>query len=112
MKTKLSEIEKLRLEKAELIEECHQYEERLLDRWIYTKENLGSLTVNSIFASAKMGLSDLFGGFFGSKETEEDSKASSGFIKTIMVISPIVWSIAQPLLFKFALRKIKSIFRH
>lgn len=112
MKTKLSEIEKLRLEKAEIIQECRQYEDRLLERWKYSKDNFGYLTINSLFTSAKLGFNDLLGGLLGGKSTrEDDQKSNSGFMQTIMAASPIVWSIAQPLLIKFALRKIKSIFR-
>lgn len=113
MKTKLSEIEKLRLEKADIIEECRQYEEQFRDRWRYSKDNFGHLTVNSLFSSAKLGFNDLLGSLFGGKDTraEEDGKSSSGFTQTLMAVSPIIWSIAQPLIIKFALRKIKSIFK-
>ena len=114
MKTKLSEIEKLRLEKAKLIGECSQYEEQLLHKWKYTKNNFGHLLVNTFFSSAKSGFAELLGPLFGSSKqqmSKEPEKSSSGVAQMFIAASPVIWEIVQPLLIGFVLKKVKSIFK-
>lgn len=109
MKSKLSEIEELRLKKNELIQECRLIEEDLKYRTSYAKSNVGSLLMNTIVSSAKNGFSDLF--IPGSKKKKKESSKSSLGIGSILATStPLIWEIVQPLLIGIAVKKAKSIF--
>lgn len=106
MKTKLSEIEQLRLKKEELRQECQSIELKLKERANYTKSNIGNLFLNTIVSSAKNG----FSGLASSDSKEKDtSKSTFGIGQILATSAPFVWEIIQPFLLGIALKKAKSI---
>lgn len=107
MKTKLSAIEELRLEKARLTNECAEEKERLFHNIDYAKSNMGRLLVNSVFASTKNGVSDVVSLVSGNKKS---SKPSSGILQMAISMAPFVWEIVQPMLIGVAVKKVKSVF--
>lgn len=109
MRTKLSEIEQLRLEKNKLIEECKFYEDELKHKTAYCKNNFGQLFLNSIVDSAKNGFSDLFSP--GSKKKKKETSGFPlGFGQILATTAPLLWEIVQPLLIGIAVKKAKSAF--
>jgi len=110
MKTRLSELEQLRLEKNKILAECKMYEEDLKYKIDYTKENFGSLLLNTVINSVKSGLSNLGNPFSSEPSKEKKPKSSSGIFSTISLVSPIIWQIIQPLLITLAVKKLKSKF--
>jgi len=111
MKTRLSALEELRIEKARLIEECDQKKRELLHNLDYGKNNFGRLVMNSAFSSTKNGVSDLMSMISGKpKKGGSKNPGSSGFVQTVLAISPIVWDIVQPMLLSLLVKKIKSVF--
>lgn len=108
MKSKLSALEELRLEKARLTNECAEEKEQLLYNLEYTKGNVGRLLINSLFSSTKSGVSDIFSSFSGK---DKDSKNStSGIGSMVMSIAPLIWEMIQPMIITFAFKKVKSVF--
>ncbi|MDU1889808.1 MAG: hypothetical protein E6767_03895 [Dysgonomonas sp.] len=113
MTNKLSPLEELRQERAIVKKECSSSEDRLAIHWLYIKDNAGSIIFSSILSSIAHSLG--FGGFkSSSNKSKNDRHESSGFMSNIYgALSPylpFVWEIAQPLLLRFAVKKIKSIF--
>lgn len=110
MRNKLTPLEELRQEKAIARRECAESEERLGEHWTYLSDNAGPL----LFHSAVNTVLRQFG--FGPKEkskfkdTDSDGVAHSGLLGTLMAYYPVVWEIVQPMLLRFVIRKIKSIF--
>lgn len=107
MKNKLSEIEKLRLEKKQLMEECYQYEDQLYSKWYYTKNNFGHLIANTFFSSVKSSFSELLG---KAPKKEKGNSSSSKIGQILIAASPAIWGIIQPMLIGLAVKKIKNIF--
>lgn len=114
MRTRLSEIEQLRVEKAKLLEECKIYEGNIKHKLDYTKENFGHLLLNTIVASAKSGFSDLLGGSDnkskGKNSNKKDTERSSSIAQMFTSIAPAAWQILQPILIGLAVKKVKSFF--
>ena len=106
MKNKLTEIEKLRLEKKQLIEECYKYEDQLLSKWYYTKDNFGHLIANSFFSSVKSSFSELLGKSSDDKTTNKSSRIG----QILIAATPAIWGFIQPMLIGLAVKKAKSLF--
>jgi hypothetical protein len=109
MRNKLTPLEELRQEKAIARRECAESEERLGEHWTYLSDNAGPL----LFQSAMNTVLRQFG--FGPKEKSKDTGdsgtiAHSGLLGSLMAYYPIVWEIVQPMLLRFVVKKIKSIF--
>lgn len=114
MKTKISPLEELKLEKQRLQDECEIQKVRLLNKYEYAKKNLGTLTLGSTVSTTKSGLSGIFSLFSG-KHKNSDNKTNnlttSGFSQALSSFTPVVWEMAQPILLGFVLEKVKSIFK-
>ncbi|MBK5720072.1 hypothetical protein JGH11_04225 [Dysgonomonas sp. Marseille-P4677] len=110
IKNELTPLELLRQEKAIVRRECAEGEDRLAEHWVYLSNNASSLILQSVTNTVLR----KFG--FGHKEDakEESSSSNSGFaqglLSNLTTFYPVIWEIVQPLLFRFAIRKIKSIF--
>lgn len=109
----MTPLEELRKEKEIVRSEVAESEVRLSEHWTYVSEN----AVPIIFDGAVNGIARYLG--FGNalapkKAKEEDSVGSSGIFQNVFGIfsaySPLVWEIVQPMLLRFAVRKIKSLF--
>jgi hypothetical protein len=108
MKTKLSALEELRIEKSKLAEACAEDKKRLLQDVDYAKSNWGRLLAGSFFSSTKNGISDAFALVSG-KSNSADSP-SFNLRQTLLSATPLVWKFIQPMLIRMLLRKVKSIF--
>ncbi|MDR1881735.1 MAG: hypothetical protein LBR26_03010 [Prevotella sp.] len=101
-------LQQLRQEKAIARRECAESEERLAAHWSYLSDNAGSL----LFRSAINAALRQFG--FGPKEDAKDSgsdgMAYSGLLGNLAACYPIVWEVVKPMLFRFIIKKIKSVF--
>ncbi|PXV60260.1 hypothetical protein CLV62_12936 [Dysgonomonas alginatilytica] len=113
MKTKLTPLQELRLERSRLKNECAEYEEKLHGNWHYAKGHFGRLALGSVFSSAKSGIADLFS-LGKNHESDEDSEenTSSPSLVTQMFLgaAPFVWEMVQPMIMNMIMKKIKSIF--
>lgn len=114
MKNKLNPLEELRREKEIVRHECEESEHRLVDQWSYLSDNAVSLIFNSVVNSivGRLGFSNRIG---QSKEREEEHKQSSlgvfqNVINGFTAYYPLVWEIVQPMLWRYAIKKIKSLF--
>lgn len=115
MKTKLTPLEELHREKEIVRRECEMSEYRLKDQFSYLSDNAVSLlfnsAVNSIFG--KLGFSSRIG---QSKEKEEEhsQQSSLGIFQNVYnglaAYSPLIWEIVQPMLWRYAAKKIKNLF--
>lgn len=113
MKTKLSPLEELRLQKMELAHQCKLDEQRLLQKLNYTKGNLGHLTINTLFSSAKSGASNIFHLFMpGGSKTKTSKGGGTAMLGGGLLAAclPFVWDIAQPMIIGFVVKKAKSLF--
>ena len=115
MKTKLSPLQELRLERCRLKEECTEYEDKLKGNWHYAKGNLGRLAIGTIFSSAKSGIGDLFSLVSGKKrnserEEEEEEKSSSVVTQMMLGAAPFIWEMVQPMIVSMIMKKVKSLF--
>ena len=111
MRTKMSEIEQLRLEKNKLTQECKLHEEEFKYKATYSKNNFGSLLLNTIVDSAKNGFSELITpSSKKKKKTTNESSSSFGFGTILATTAPLLWEILQPLLIGIAVKKAKSAF--
>lgn len=113
MKTnKVSPLEELRIEREIVRQQCAESEDRLAEQWDYLSDNAGSLLLNAAVSN----ITGLFG--FGHKshkssDTKQIAQAASsgnGIMSMLSSYYPLIWDIAQPLIWKFAMNKIKSIF--
>lgn len=114
MKTnnEMNPLQELLLEREVVRKECEDSEERLAEHWAYLSDNAASLILNATFSN----IAGKFG--FGHKsekksnrnEIAHTSSAGNGILNTLTSIYPLVWDIAQPFLWKFATKKIKSLF--
>lgn len=115
MKTKLSPLQELRLERSRLKNECAEYEEKLCGNWNYAKGHFGRLAIGSIFSSAKNSIGDLFSMVSGNKQDSEeesdDNKPSSSLLTQMFLgAAPFVWEMVQPMIMGMIMKKIKSLF--
>lgn len=115
MKTKLTPLQELRLERSRLKNECAEYEEKLQGNWHYAKGHFGRLALGSVFSSAKSGISDLFSLVSGKKndsdsDSEDDTASPSLAAQMFMGAAPFVWEMVQPMIMSMVMKKIKSIF--
>ncbi|NDV77654.1 hypothetical protein [Dysgonomonas sp. 511] len=108
-----SPLDELRLEKEIVKRQCEESEDRLAEHWDYLTDNAGSLIFNG-----------LLGGIFGkrggraSSSGQEKRVSSSGIMSNIAPgifsglssFAPVVWDIVQPMLWGYAIKKVKSIF--
>lgn len=105
-KNKLTPIEELRQEKRHLKRAYEADEERLLRNWNYLTNNTVTVLFNTAFNGAK-GMVNM---------TKEVAKPFAPAFKHLGVFSilsssiPIIWSIAQPILLSFAVKKVKQMF--
>lgn len=111
MKNKNRLLDEIRQEKEILRRECADSEARLSEHWEYLSDNAPSLLINS----AVSGIVGWMG--FGSRQNKEkgtEVSESAGVLQTawsgLMAYYPLVWEIVQPLLWRFAVKKIKSLF--
>lgn len=110
MKNKITLLEELRQEREIVRQECIESEDRLTEQWNYLSDNASSLLLDS----AVSGIASWLG--FGHKEkAKEESESSSGNIvqtawNGVMAYYPLIWEIVQPLLWRYAVKKVKSLF--
>lgn len=114
MKTKLSPLQELRLERSRLKNECAEFEEKLQGNWHYAKGNFGRLTIGTLLSSAKNGIGDLFSLVTGKKHTSEESdeedKSSSVIAQMMLGAAPFIWEMVQPMIVGMIMKKVKSLF--
>jgi hypothetical protein len=110
-KNKINPLEELRQEKVIVRKEVADSEDRLAEHWVYLSDNAPSLLMNS----AVNGIAGWFG--FGHKQESEQDKSDSGsngimhnILGAVTAYYPLIWEIVQPVLLRFAMNKIKSIF--
>lgn len=111
-KNELSPIERLRLEKRELKVLYLKDEQNLSEDWEYLTHNFSSLALHSLVggvtsAFSKSNEDGESGGFINNLVRGE---STSMVFSSLTAIAPLVWGIAQPLLLKYAIKKIKGIF--
>lgn len=108
MKTKLTPLEELRQEKEIVRRECAESEERLAGHWVYLSDNAGSLLFQSALNAVlkKFG----FGGTSSKSKKEEEVSTSNNLLAGLTAYYPVIWDLVQPLIWRFVVKKIKSIF--
>jgi len=114
MKNKISPLEELRREKEIVRGEVAECEDRLAGQWSYLSDNAAPLILNS----AIHGIAGMLG--FGNRQAVKDTReqketsGSSGIIQNVfnglITYYPLIWEIAQPMLLRFAINRIKSLF--
>jgi len=120
-KNEMTPLEELRREKEILKTECAEREDRLGEYWAYINDNAGSLILDGIIdtVKGKLGLTPSKKSLpkYYSDESIPgfaDTSGGTGFMNTIknglQMTYPLIWEIAQPMLWEFALKKVKSIF--
>jgi len=117
MKNKLSPLDELRQEKEIVKRECNESEIRLIEQWAYISDNAVSLLFNSAVNGiiGKLGFSNRIGQSGGKEEDDESQEhSSSGIFHNVVsgltTYYPLIWEIVQPLLWRYAVKKIKSLF--
>lgn len=111
MKTKLSPLQELRLERSQLKNECTEYEQKLQGNWQYAKGHFGRLAVGTVLSSAKSGIGDLFSLVSGKKQnSEEEDKSSSVVTQMLLGAAPFIWEMVQPMIVGMIMKKVKSLF--
>lgn len=107
-KNKLTPLQILRQEKEIAKRECTESEARLAGHWSYLSENATSL----VFQSAIDAVLHKFGFGHRSRSGEDSSSEGGqrGLLSGLAAYYPMIWEIAQPLLLRFAMKKIKSLF--
>lgn len=99
MKTKLSPVEELKMERARLKEECQIHKDRIVNTAEYVKNNIGTVVLNSVVSSSRNGLQTMF-----SPTGKSKSLLDSPFFAAL----PTVWNIAQPFVIGWATKKITT----
>jgi len=107
-KNKISPIEVLRDEIAEIKDDFSNREYRIKNNMEYLKGNFGSLLFSSFITSSKNSIVSLFNGITGN--SGEEVKGSSSFLDKVFAFSPLIMEIAQPILIGLATKKVKSLF--
>ena len=103
-------LQRLRHEKRKLKALYEEDEKRLSEDWQYLTDNIGQLTFNSIVKGAK---DSFFPSLLKSNKTPTPFDKEGGGYTLLNILSsslPLIWEFAQPVLFKYAIRKIKSMF--
>lgn len=112
MKNSISPLEELRQEKVIVKRECEEIENRLAGQWAYLSDNAVPLVLDSIVSGIMQKLG--FGGHHRVESQKKDNSSSVGFANGILgnlsAYTPLLWDLIQPMLWKFAVNKIKSIF--
>lgn len=108
MKTKLSPLEELRQEKAELASECANHEARLVGQVDYVRHNFGRLVLTAILPSVKSKFTNSFTGDKKSKKSGKENKSQEGSGSIFKTIAPFAWDILQPMLIGLVVKKIQS----
>lgn len=106
MKTKLTPLEELRQEKVILRKECAESEGRLAEHWEYLSDNASSL----LFQSAVNAVLHKFGFGASNNKKEGEASTSNSLLAGLTAYYPVIWDIVQPLLWRFVVKKVKSIF--
>lgn len=106
MSNRMTPLEELRQEKEIVRRECKESEDRLAEHWVYLSDNAGSL----LFQSAVNVVLGAFGFGGNKKKKEEESSSSHGLLSGLTAYYPVIWDIVQPLLWRFFIKKIKSLF--
>lgn len=104
-------LQRLRLEKRKLKSLYEEDERKLSEDWQYLTDNIGVLVFNSVVKGVK---DTVFPSLLKTnKPTSPLGKLEGGFAFLNILNSslPLIWDIAQPILFKFAIKKIKSLFK-
>lgn len=110
---KITPLDELRQEKEIVKREVAESEARLSEHWSYVSEN----AVPIILDGAVNGVARYFG--FGGRlisknEKSEEDTGSTGIFQNVFGLFsayyPLVWEIVQPMLFRYAMKKIKSLF--
>ncbi len=112
-KNEISPLMELRREKEIVRHELNQSEERLADHWGYFSDNASSLIINGAISGIAGWM-----GFSHKKEkpikTEGTGTASNGIFQnvlgTLTANYPLIWEIVRPMLIRFAINKVKSLF--
>lgn len=114
MKTKMNPLEELRQEKEIVRREVAESEERLGDQWAHLSDNAVPLLLNA----AVHGIAGMFG--FGRRAEQKDARrieepeGPSGIFQTVfnslITYYPLIWEIAQPMIIRFVINRIKSLF--
>lgn len=115
MKTKMNPLEELRREKEIVRREVVESEQRLGNRWSHLSDNAVPLLLNA----AVHGIAGMFG--FGHRTERKDARRQieepegpSGIFQTVfntlVTYYPLIWEIAQPMIIRFVINKIKSLF--
>lgn len=112
---KICPLDELRQEKEILRRECSESEERLGEHWSYFQNNVSSLLFQSAVGSFSRKLG--FGGSSSSKDHKDKGGGGSlanglfqGALGGLIASAPILWDLAQPMIIRFVVKKIKSIF--
>ena len=110
MKIKINPLDELRKEREMLKRECDICEDTLADQWAYLSDNAVSL----VFSSITHGIMGKLG--FGNKSyRSNDNSGSNGIAQNLLGSITgnwsLIWELVQPLLWAFAVKKIKSIFK-
>ncbi len=109
----ISPLDELRQEKEIVRRECKESEERLAEQWNYLSDNAPSLLLNGAVNGIASWLG--FGSRVGQKSKEQEHETeSSGFMQNILggltAYYPLIWEMVQPMLWRFAIKKVKSLF--
>jgi hypothetical protein len=106
MSNRLTPLEELRQEKEIIRRECKDSGERLAEHWSYLSENAGSL----LFQSAVNAVLGAFGFGESKKKKQEETSISNSLLHGLTAYYPVIWDIVQPLIWRYFIRKIKSLF--
>lgn len=111
---KVDILEELRREKELVRREVKDSEGRLAGHWTYLSDNAMPLILNSTVN----GISAMLG--FGYRTTPKSAALpkqpteSTGIFQNIygsmMAYSPLIWEIAKPMLIRYAVNRVKSLF--
>ncbi|MFV0417388.1 MAG: hypothetical protein ACK5KT_01485 [Dysgonomonas sp.] len=114
MKNKTNPLEELRREKEIVRREVAESEARLGDRWSHLSDNAVPLLLNA----AVHGIAGMFG--FGHRSERKDARqiegaeGSGGIFQTVfnslVTYYPLIWEVAQPMIIRFVINRIKSLF--
>ncbi|MDH6308427.1 hypothetical protein M2451_000738 [Dysgonomonas sp. PFB1-18] len=109
----ISPLDELRQEKEIVRRECKESEERLTEQWNYLSDNAPTLLLNGAVNGIASWLG--FGTRIGQKPKEQERDTeSSGFMQNMLggltAYYPLIWEMVQPMLWRFAIKKVKSLF--
>ncbi len=116
---KMSELDRLQLEKKYLREQIAKQTELINNHFSYMQNNIGSLIVNStvqgVESKLPSGVRSLLSpvlGFITQKPQESKlkkiEKSSSPLLRTVTTVAPVVVDFMKPLIIGFVLKKVKK----